>query len=266
MFNFNKLTVFLLLGLAGLFFTGCGKDVEAGHEGVMVKKPFFGEGGVDETPLEPGFHSLAPTTDLIQVKMLPVQTKEVFDDLITRDNNPVDFDVYITYQIQKGKSPIIIKNFGENWYSINLSSQIRNIVRNNAKTYTMFELTTNPVVSEKIERELETSITKYVSKKNIPVNIINIAIGKVNPPREVIDETAKTAAQVQRVKTETERVKAEQARILAEKAKGEADLSYIKNSGITVDQYIRMREIELLKENRNVTVIMGNGGVVLPTR
>src|SRR5689334_25116740 len=46
--------------------------IDAGHEGVLVKKPvFFGHGGVDPVPATTGRVAVAPTTEVIDVDVRP---------------------------------------------------------------------------------------------------------------------------------------------------------------------------------------------------
>jgi regulator of protease activity HflC (stomatin/prohibitin superfamily) len=257
-----------------IFISANTEIVEPGHEGILITNPiFYGEDGVNSEPLEPGRHYLAPTSKVVQSEIRPKVVTERFDDLITKDNNPVDFDVSITFQINKGKSPIMYDKYGEDWYDKNVKPQLRNIVRDNAKGHTMFELTSDPIVTSKLESVVGDSIISFINRKGIPITIMNIAVGKVSPPQDVIAETAKTAAQVQRVKTENERVKAELARTAAEKAKADADRAYILNSGMAIDQYLRLRELEiqkekiqLIKDKQNVSIILGDVQPVMPMK
>ena len=263
---------FLIVILSSFFlFSGCSTNiVEPGHEGILITNPiFFGKEGVHQEPLNVGRHYLALTSNFVQISVRPSVVTEKFDDLITKDNNPVDFDVSITYEVIAGKTPVLYEKFGNRWYNNNIQPQLRNIVRDNAKGHTMFELTSDPTVTSKLENMVGDSIINFIKRKNIPITILNVAVGKVSPPQDVIAETAKTAAQIQRVKTENERVKAEFARAAAEKAKADADRAYVTSSGMTIDQYLKLRELEihkekiqLIKDKNNVSIILGD---VTPT-
>jgi regulator of protease activity HflC (stomatin/prohibitin superfamily) len=256
----------LLIGFCALL-GGCTTvTTEAGYESVLIKKPImFGTGGVVKEAYTTGREYAAPTTDYVSISVQPQTTKESFDDLITRDNNPVDFDVTVTYQIQAGKTPYLYETFGLKWYENNIKPQFRNFSRDFAKGYTMFDLTSNPATANAMEKELIKNLSDLVAKQKLPVLILNVAVGKISPPADVINETAKTAAQVQRVKTETEREKAEIARAGAERRKAEADRAYIQAFGMTNAEYLRMRELELekerislLRDNKNATIIFGS--------
>lgn len=99
-----KVKHFFLLLILPLLFASCSTEiVEPGHEGILITNPiFFGKEGIHMEPLEPGRHYLAPTSNFKHIEIRPKVVTENFDDLITRDNNPVDFDVSVTYQVQKG--------------------------------------------------------------------------------------------------------------------------------------------------------------------
>ncbi|MEW6246637.1 MAG: hypothetical protein AB1555_08005, partial [Nitrospirota bacterium] len=71
------------LGAVGLFLmtSGCALvAIDAGHEGVLVEKPFFfGHGGVDPVPATTGRVTVALTTQVIDVDVRPIQYSEHFD-------------------------------------------------------------------------------------------------------------------------------------------------------------------------------------------
>jgi len=238
--------------------------VEAGEEGVVVQQPmFFGNGGVYNTPIETGRIWKAPTTKLIGVNLKPYKITESFDDLITIDNNPVDFKFHLTFQNMKGKTPKLIKHFGNTpeWYINNLREPIRNLAREFTKSKKMFDMTTDAQTITKMQSELTMKISDVLSSKKIPIILINATVGKVVPPKEVITATIKTAVQKQRVKTQQERVKAEKAREEAEKAAAIADQAYPKQFNMTNTEYLKFKELENQRkaiENQNpVTIIMG---------
>jgi regulator of protease activity HflC (stomatin/prohibitin superfamily) len=87
-----------------------------------------------------------------------------------------------------------------------------------------------------------------------------------SPPPEVIAETKATAAQNQAILTQQARANAELSRKQAEINKAIADRAYQQQMGMSVEQYMHIRSIEiekekveLLKNHQNVTVIFGGG-------
>ena len=77
------------------------------------------------------------------------------------------------------------------------------------------------------------------------------------PPQEVLNEAERTAAQKQRLKTQQMVQKAEVARKGAETARALADRAYMSKLGISGDQYIRLRELDIIEAKKDVTVYMG---------
>lgn len=272
-----------LIFVISIMFSGCfsPSKVDAGEEAVLVKKPwFFGHGGVDEEPIKTGLVWTAWSTEVVRVDVKPFNITEPFDDLITYDNNPVDFDIHLTFKHIEGKTPILVEKFGmsvidENrfstggWYGSKVKEPLRNAVREFTKGNTMFEMTTDPNVVIKLENIVNTEIKKFLQNEGIPTELVNATVGKVTPPKAVIDSTIQTAVQKQNVKTQEERVKAEQSRELAEKASANADKAYMKAIDMNAEQYLKMKELDnqklAIERGSNVNIIMGNGIPIIQT-
>lgn len=250
----------IMLGLLALsmLFGGCAESVDAGFEGVMIKKPYiFGHGGVDETPIKTGLVWTAPSTQVIQVNVKPFNVDEKFEDLITKDNNPVTFDIHMTFQHIEGKTPILLEHFGDAWYSGKIQQPLRNDIRNFVKQYSMFEISTNPVVVDELQKVVEAKVRLFIASQKIPTQLLNVSVGKVMPPKTVIDATLETAAQKQRVLTQEATVKAEQAREIAQKATAKADKAYMLEMNMTPQQYLKNKELDIIAKKENVQVFMG---------
>ena len=260
----------LLTGLSilvALTFTGCfsPSSVDAGEEGVMVKKPWIvGHGGVDSESIRTGLVWTAWSTEVIRVNVKPFNVTEPFDDLITVDNNPVDFNIHMTFKHIEGKTPELVEKFGVNgWYTNKVQEPLRNSVREFTKSRTMFEMTTNPKMVTELEQKVSEEIREFLKKENIPTELVLATIGKVMPPQAVLDATIQTGVQKQNVLTQVERVKAEQSRELAEKASANADKAYMTAINMNADQYLKMKELDIQKlaiekGGSNISIIMGN--------
>ena len=140
----KRTSIWLFAAMAIASLTRCsGISPSGDEEAVLIEKPWiFGHGGVDETPVSSGNEWVAISTDAIKFKITPAKYTEEFDNLMTSDNNPVTFSVYITLQAQKGKTPILYKGWGDKWYENSLQAQIRTMVRDKASPFKMFDLTT----------------------------------------------------------------------------------------------------------------------------
>ena len=279
----KRTSIWLFAAMAIASLTGCsGISPSGDEEAVLIEKPWiFGHGGVDETPVSSGNEWVAISTDAIKFKITPAKYTEEFDNLMTSDNNPVTFSVYITLQAQKGKTPILYKGWGDKWYENSLQAQIRTMVRDKASPFKMFDLTTKREISSQIEQDLTKTINLLIASikdkdgKSMPINLINVAVGAITPPKEVIDETSKTAAQNQAKLTQDARIAVEQSRKKADVEKANADIAYMETMHFTPDQYLRLRELEIRKETIEIAkdgkqplslnVIMGQGQNVTPT-
>ena len=253
--------------LVALTFTGCfsPSSVDAGEEGVMVKKPWIvGHGGVDSDSIRTGLVWTAWSTEVIRVNVKPFNVTEPFDDLITVDNNPVDFNIHMTFKHIEGRTPELVEKFGVNgWYTNKVQEPLRNSVREFTKSRTMFEMTTNPKMVTELEQKVSEEIREFLKKENIPTELVLATIGKVMPPQAVLDATIQTGVQKQNVLTQVERVKAEQSRELAEKASANADKAYMTAINMNADQYLKMKELDIQKlaiekGGSNISIIMGN--------
>lgn len=269
----NLLSILAIIYVAFTFTSCTNPGVDAGEEMVIIQKPWiFGSGGVKDDPVTSGRKVLAMSTDYVKYNVKPVKHEEKFDDVITLDNNPVDFAAYIQTQIQAKQSPKLHKLFGEKWYENNVEDQFRAKIRGYCSKYPMFTLSTDRNIVDSLELIILSEMQAYVKSLDMPVNINQVIIGKVTPPTEVLDETTKTAAATQSIKTQNARELAESAREKADIAKAKADMAYMNAfNGMTVNQYLTLRSLEIEKEKidmvkgkKNVTINMVQGGGAQP--
>ena len=73
---------------------------DAGHEIVLVKKPwFFGHGGIDSQPVKTGRSFGAITTQGIDVYMQPQKFETQMPDTMTSDGVPIEFHAVMVLQV-----------------------------------------------------------------------------------------------------------------------------------------------------------------------
>lgn len=271
----KKLLMMVFTFLTAISFTGCftPSTVDAGEEAVLITKPwFFGHGGVEKEPIKTGLTWTAFSTQVERVNVKPFSITEQFDDLITIDNNPVDFSINITFKHMEGKTPELVEKFGlpnvvsgavsGGWYGNKVREPFRNSVREFTKGKTMFEMTTSPTTITDMEKRVSEELRTFLKTEGIPTELVVVTIGKVMPPQAVLDATIQTGVQKQNVKTQEERVKAEQSRELAEKASANADKAYMSAINMSADQYLRMKELDnqklAIEKGNQVSIIMGS--------
>jgi len=261
---------FLFLSLVvALLFSSCYQvQPDAGVESVLIYKPaIFGHGGVDKTPISTGSTWCVFTTEHKEFTITPETITEDFVNMIPSDNTPVSFSAYLKVQVQSGKTPILYDKFSNEWYKHSLQASFRTMVRDKACAFKMFDLASKREISAKLERDIFTDITTYAKNLNLPVDILQVSIGAITPPEQVLTETKLTAAQNQSILTQNARADAEFARKQAEINKAIADKAYKNEMGMTVSEYLNLRHLEIEKEkvelvkdkkDANLTFIFGS--------
>lgn len=235
---------------------------DAGHEAVLIHKPvIFGHGGVDPTPIKTGRGYVWYTTEHIMVNMQPVQYTVHFEDLMSQDGVPLDFDSVLRVRVTD--SVALIGNFGPKWYENNVQNEYMNRVRQSVRKHGMNETAIDTKAIEEIDAEVSKAMVEYIKEAKLPLALIQNTIGKANPPDSIKTQRIETAAQQQRILTEQQRKLAEDARKQAEKSRADADNAYREAMQFTPAQILQLENIKMLKEvgaKGGNTFIIGNGG------
>ena len=267
------IAMFAALVMAFTMFTACSlASVDGDEEGVFIMKPwFFGDGGVQETALTEGSEWMVWSTDFVTYKKIPVKYTETFDDVFCDDNTPLDLSAHITLKITDGKSPVLHKNYGPDWYQNNVKENFREIVRNFISTYNMYTLVSDREVYDKVKVDITQKMQSYFDKlndiKEFPIQIVNVVVDKAKPNDMVMEELNKTAAMAQQRITQQRQQEMEEQRALTEQKRAVADRAYMNSMNLSPDMFIKLKyaEIELEKvemiknrPNVNVDVMLGN--------
>lgn len=257
-----------LLLCATFLLSSChGVRPDADEEAVLIAKPwFFGHGGVDMDPVETGLTWCWWSTSSEIFKITPVKYQEVLDDIISNENTPLDFRTVITLQIKKGKSPILLQNYGKNWYDNNIKDVYNNLTRHYVSQYSPFDLTSNreviAVIDKSVMRDMKHYLDSLSSIKEFPVDIVNVITGRAIPNDEQLKEMNNTAAQIQAKTTQERRSEMEKARGEAERNRAIADKAYQKEMNLTMDQFIQLKAWDIIanKQDANIDVLVGSTG------
>ena len=233
---------------------------DAGQEGVKIHKPWiFGSGGVDMDPVETGLSYTWLSTDYVIVSMLPQKFDEKLDDATSNDNTLLDFNTQIQLQVRDNKSPILIQNYGENWYERVIQEVYRNTVRGYISNFGPFDLMSNREVLDSINVAVKTDMVNYIEELStkygeLPVDVVNIVIGRAIPNERQKAEMDATAAASQAKRTEESRLEMLKAKEAAERQRAIADKAYQKELGLTTDQFIQLRAWEIIKEKQGANI------------
>ena len=227
---------------------------DAGHEAVLVRKPLiFGGGGVDETPVKTGLKYVAFTTTGIDVNMQPMRVDVEFNDLMTSDGVPIDFHAVLTLQITD--SVKLVRDFGQDtvgnrpgFWVRNLEQPYRTAVRDAVKTHGMNEMAIQATAAESVDRVVTERLLTIIKDTGVPVRVLDMSLGRANPPDAILHQRVETAAQEQRINTEKQKKLAEDQRKMAEESRAAADQAYNQKMGLNPEQYVALQAIAMQRE------------------
>lgn len=244
---------------------GCAK-ADADEEIVLIDKPWFvGHGGVDETPVGTGLKWIWMSTDTVSFKIVPFKHQVDMNDLFSDDNTPLDFHTIIITQIIKGKTPILLKNYGTDWFNTNLYNYYCNLVRDHISQHSPFDLMSNRAILNDIDAKVLKQMQEYVAQlskeKEFPVTIKQVTIGKAIPNKEQLEEMNKTAKAVQAKQTQDRLREVEESREKVERQRAKADKAYREELGLSTQDFISLKWIETIaaKQGANIDVLVGGG-------
>jgi len=228
---------------------------DAGHEAVLVRKPLiFGSGGVDSTPVKTGLKYVAFTTAGIDVNMQPRRIDAEFTDLMTSDGVPIDFHAVITLQVID--SVKLVRDFGADmggstapgFWTRNLDQPFRTAVRDAVKKHGMNEMAIQATAADEVDRVVTDHLLAIVKETGVPVKILDVSLGRANPPDAILHQRVETAAQEQRINTEKQKKLAEDQRKLAEESRAAADQAYNQKMGLNTEQYVALQAIQMQRD------------------
>ncbi len=227
---------------------------DAGHEAVLVRKPLvFGSGGVDETPVKTGLKYVAFTTTGIDVNMQPMRIDVEFSDLMTMDGVPIDFHAVLTVQVTD--SVKLVRDFGQDFtgdkpgfWMRNLEQPYRTAVRDAVKAHGMNEMAIQATAAEAVDRVVTERLLTIIKETGVPVRVLDMSLGRANPPDAILHQRVETAAQEQRINTEKQKKLAEDQRKMAEESRAAADQAYNQKMGLNSEQYVALQAIQMQRE------------------
>jgi regulator of protease activity HflC (stomatin/prohibitin superfamily) len=254
----------LILLIAALCLSACSVYApDAGHEVVLIKKPwFFGHGGVDPEPVKTGRTYAALSTQGVDVYMQPQKFDTEMHDTMTADGVPISFHAIVVLQVSDSVS--LIQNFGPNWYGNNLEEQFKTMVRQAVRKRGMNETAISTTALDAIDDEIRDSLLAFIKEKGLPVHLLTTTVGRANPPDAIKSQRIETAAQEQRVQTEKQIKLAEDQRKAAEEARAAADNAYRQAMGLSPEQFVQLEQIKMQREvcTHSPCTVIVNGGAV----
>jgi len=205
------------------------------------------------------------TTKHETFKIVPIRYYVEFNDIMSNDNTPLDYSTNVTLQIEPGKSPILLKNYGSDWFINNIEATYRNYVREEISKYSPFDLMSNREVCSNIDSVLLVKVTGYIDRlslsREFPVKCLQVITGRAKPNEKQLAEMNNTAAAIQAKQTQERNAEMEVAREKAERQRALADKAYMKELNLTTSQFIQLRSWEIIeKSNANIDVLVSQNG------
>jgi regulator of protease activity HflC (stomatin/prohibitin superfamily) len=236
--------IVIMGALAGLL-AGCSNySPDAGHEIVLIKKPwFFGHGGVDPVPVKTGRTFAAPSTDGVDVYMQPQKFEVNLPDTMTSDGVPISFHAIVVLQVIN--SVDLIQNFGPQWYSNNVEQPFATMVRQAVRKRGMNETAISTTALDEIDNEIRETLIAFIKEKQLPVKLVTMTVGRANPPDSIKSQRIETATQEQRIQTEKQMKLAEDQRMQAEQSRANADNAYREAMHLSPEQFIQLETIKM---------------------
>lgn len=252
----KNLFLLLLSSAALLGMAGCSvASPDAGHQAVWVEKPIlFGHGGVDQSPVLPGREFGAPTSQAIDVNMLPQRVDMEFDDMMTKSGVPVNFHVVATFTVTD--SVKLVSRFGADYddkggwgfWNRNIDQPLRTAVRDSVKQRDMQEMAISQTAADAVGSEVSAAAIKIVQQTGVPILFSAINVGRVNPPDAIKNQRIETAAQEQRAITEQQTKLAEDQCKAAEQSRAAADNAYRQAMQLSPDQFLQLERIKMQRD------------------
>lgn len=246
-----------LVLLAVLLLGGCVQrvSVDPGTRGVLVSKPIlFGSGGIIGEVAQ-GSEWVAHTTDLWTVNVKPTQYELALTDIMSRDGVPLDFHAVARMQVTD--ATVLIRDFGVDWYRQNVEMAFSAAVREQVKQYGMNETAIAVTAITAIDKAVHEKLDAHLKAERIPVRLLDVTVGRANPPDAVKSQRIETAAQEQRVNTEHQRKLAEDSRMEAERSKAAADNAYRNAMGLDSAQFVQLEQVKAIRD------VCGGGKCIL---
>lgn len=106
----------------------------------------------------------------------------------------------------------MIEDFGAEWFENNVRAEFTNRVRQSVRQHHSNALVINSAAIDSVDSEVKQAMTDYVALVHLPTEVMDVTVGRANPPPEIIAQRVETAREQQRKLTEDQRKLAEDAR------------------------------------------------------
>ena len=112
----------------------------------------------------------------------------------------------------------------------------------------MNEMAIQATAADEVDASSPSTCCAIVKETGVPVKILDVSLGRANPPDAILHQRVETAAQEQRINTEKQKKLAEDQRKLAEESRAAADQAYNQKMGLNTEQYVALQAIQMQRD------------------
>jgi regulator of protease activity HflC (stomatin/prohibitin superfamily) len=112
----------------------------------------------------------------------------------------------------------------------------------------MNEMAIQVTAAEEVDSAVTGHLQSIIQATGVPVKLIDLSLGRANPPDAILHQRVETAAQEQRINTEKQKKLAEDQRKLAEESRAAADQAYNQKMGLNTEQYVALQAIQMQRD------------------
>jgi len=243
----KKIILGFLIILLSLYIIVIRKTVvEPDMEAIVIKKPwFYGEKGVEPNPIYTSTIWHVKSTDVKLFSLKPFTIKESFENSLTKENIAINFDIDLTFRYIRGQTKLLVEKYGthQEWYNNMLLAPMSNSVAIYLKRIKFDNIFNKKDEVKNLKENILFGIDKFLKEHKMPIEVIDINILKITPPKEILDNAIKEKSIKQKIKIEKLKQKAKELSANADKA-------YMLKMGMSIKQYLELKKIEL--ENRKL--------------
>lgn len=259
------LAVLIIFSLFTYVFFTYSVTVTPGNEVVLIDQPyFFGHQGIRNDTLKDGRELLWNTTKSQEVAVVPQSIEVTFDDISSKDNILLDFSTTIQYRITN--PAVLLDKYGADWFKNNVLNQYSTIVRQAVKSQEMGKIMSDPTTSTAVDQDVTEKFRQLVTDTKLPIEVLNITLGRAKPNDNVLQQMNQTAAEQQRFKTLVAATAAEGQRQKSEEARAIADNAYRNAMQMNPEQFVQLQVAKLYsdacKGSEHCIITSGQGPVV----
>jgi regulator of protease activity HflC (stomatin/prohibitin superfamily) len=123
-----------------------------------------------------------------------------------------------------------------------VQAEFANRVRQTVRKHGMNETAIQNTAVDAIDTEVSKAMADYIAQAKLPLRLVDVTVGRANPPDSIKSQRIETAAQEQRANTEKQRKLAEDQRKEAEQARRRPTTPTATRSDV-VEQFIQLEAI-----------------------